>query len=74
VTAPCRGQIVKFRNRKNSRAEYMRLTIDARTWVSKDGVSFVSVYGYRTRADGQPTHVREVAHVLFADEVEIITR
>ena len=74
MTAPRKGQIVKFRNRKSNRAEYMRLLTDARAWASKDGVPFVHVHGYRTRADGSPIRVRPVSHVLFAAEVEIITR
>jgi hypothetical protein len=30
------------------------------------------LYGYRTRADGSPTHVRPVARSLDADQVEIV--
>ena len=32
----------------------------------------LTLYGYRTRADGSPTHVRPVARVLRRAAVEII--
>jgi hypothetical protein len=64
------GQVVKFRRR--NRTERMRLLEDAPERVRDTG-TYVTLYGYRTRADGSPTHVRPVSRVLFAAEVEIIT-
>jgi hypothetical protein len=67
-----KGQVVRYRRfpRKGSRIEYMRLLEDASERV-KDTGAYVVLYGYRTRADGQPTHVRPVTRVLFASEVDI---
>ena len=64
-----KGQVVKFRHR--NRTEYMRLLEDAPERV-KDTGTYVTLYGYSTRADGQSAHVRPVCRVLFAAEVEII--
>jgi len=63
------GQVVKFRRR--NRTEHMRLLEDAPARV-KDTGTYVTLYGYRTRADGLQTHVRPVSRVLFAAEVEIV--
>jgi hypothetical protein len=65
MAAPREGQVVKFRNR--NRTEYMRLVTDA----TVTGI-WLTLYGYRTRADGQQTHVRKVARHLPAAKVEII--
>jgi hypothetical protein len=68
------GQIVRFRNISGSRRgqnQYMRLLQDAPERIRDTG-AYVTLYGYRTRADGSPTHVRPVSRVLFASEVEII--
>lgn len=69
-----KGQLVKFRNTYGSRKgrfAYMRLTDDAPARV-KDTGTYVTLCGYRTRADGSPTHVRKVCRVLYASEVEIV--
>lgn len=63
------GQVVKFRRR--NRTEYMRLLMDCPERPKNTG-TYVTLYGYRTRADGSPTHVRPVTRVLFAAEVEIV--
>lgn len=64
-----KGQVVKFR--RGNRAEYMRLLEDAPERV-KDTGTYVTLFGYRTRANGLQTHVRPVSRVLFAAEVEIV--
>jgi hypothetical protein len=69
-----KGQIVKFRNvygSRKGRTAYMRLLMDCPERVSDDG-TFVRLYGYRTRADGSPTHVRPVVRTLYATEVEVV--
>jgi hypothetical protein len=66
---PHNGQVVKYRN--GDRTEHMRLIADASERATDTG-PWLTLYGYRTRADGQPTHVRAVARHLPAAEVEII--
>jgi hypothetical protein len=68
-----RGQVVKYRRfpRKGSRIEYMRLLEDAPERVSNTG-AYVVLRGYRTRADGQQTHVRPVTRVMWPAEVTIV--
>ncbi len=71
---PRKGQIVRIRNRKTRkgpRTEYMRLLVDASESTANMDLGLV-LYGYRTRADGSPTHVRPVARSLDADQVEIV--
>ena len=66
---PRKGQVVKFR--RSGRIQYMRLTVDAIESAS-DMSEALTLYGYRTRADGSPTTVRPVARVLHRSKVEIV--
>jgi hypothetical protein len=66
---PHGGQVVKFRN--HNRTEHMRLLMDATVRATDTG-PWLTLWGYRTRADGLPTHVRAVARHLPAAEVEIV--
>lgn len=64
---PRKGDVVKFR--RSGRTEYMRLLMDARTTAS--GACLI-LHGYRTRADGSPTHVRTVTRTVLIEETEIV--
>lgn len=71
---PRKGQVVRIRNRKtrkDPRTEYMRLLMDASESTANMSLG-LTLYGYRTRADGSPTHVRPVARHLDAEQVEIV--
>ena len=70
MTVAHAGQRVRFRHGR--RWEYVRLINDLEPRTNGNG-TFVTVYGYRTRADGNPTHVRPVARVLFVSQVEVVS-